>query len=378
MSAQFIHIETYARNSTTWTGKDKAGKSKGGTTRSIQQIVDEATRKPNNCPHILNPQKPIILYGIDPKTIPKMCEDYALTVKTKNGCKLKPAALVCIAGVVSVGEPDKHKWEKVKKDSIEYLKEKYGERLKSVVEHTDEAFPHLHFYVIPKDGEKLEEIHEGIKAKNKAKYEYKQPTGIQNRAYIAAMKDFQDDYNLAVGVPNGLTRIGPARRRLTRDAWRAETDAANQMAEKLQLYANKKKVAFAGYNKGKEEGLEKSKELGEIFGSFLKAISDPFSQANNQLQKEKEEKEREIERLKETKNKQQEEIEQLKKAHIKTQKEFTRFKDFIRERDEKRTEENRLKLNDSLEKERIKEETYRNSQQATKETINTSNRKFRI
>ena len=124
--------------------------------------------------------------------------------------------------------------------------------------------------------------------------------------------------------------------------------------------------------------MEKSKEMGEIFGSFLKAISEPFTQANNQLQKEKEEKEREIERLKETKNKQQEEIEQLKKTHIKTQKEFTRFKDFIRERDEKRTEENRLKLNDSLEKERIKEETYRNSQQVAKETINTSNRKIKF
>jgi len=38
----------------------------------------------------------------------------------------------------------------------------------------------------------------------------------------------------------------------------------------------------------------------------------------------------------------------------------------------------RCSLNDYLEKERIKEENLRNSQQATKETINTSNKKFRI
>ena len=230
MSAQFIHIETYSRNSTTWTGKDKKGKAKGGTTRSIQEIVDEALRKPNNCPHIAEPIKPIILYGNSPEDIPTLCDYYATTVKTKNGCKLKPAALVCIAGVVSVGEPDREKWEKVKHDSIKYLKNKYGERLKSVVEHKDEAYPHIHFYVVPKDGEKLEDIHEGLKARNKARYEDKQPFGIQNRAYISAMKTFQDDYNKAVGMPNGLTRIGPARRRLTREAWKAETTAANNMA----------------------------------------------------------------------------------------------------------------------------------------------------
>ena len=377
MSSQFIHINTYARNSKTTEKKNKAGVVKQSTSRSIRQITDEATRAPGACPHVADTKEPILLYGVSPSEVPKMCESYAETVKTKSGQKLRTDALVCIAGVVSIGTPDNHKWEKVKKDSIEYLKNKYGSRLKSIVEHCDENFKHFHFYVIPKDGEKLEDIHEGLKARNTSRNN-NEKTGTQNRHYREAMKGFQDDYSKFVGIPNGLTRIGPARRRLTREAWRAETDEANRIAEKLQLYADKKKIAFKGYQKGKEEGLEKSKELGAIFGSFLKAISDPFTQANNQLQKEKEEKEKEIERLKKTKNTLQEELEQLKKAHIKTQKEFIRFKDFIRERDEKRTEENRLKLNDYLEKERIKEENLRNSQQATKETINTSNKKFRI
>ena len=377
MSSQFIHINTYARNSKTTEKKNKAGVVKQSTSRSIRQITDEATRAPGACPHVADTKEPVLLFGISPSEVPQMCESYAETVKTKSGQKLRTDALVCIAGVVSIGTPDNHKWEKVKKDSIEYLKNKYGTRLKSIVEHCDENYKHFHFYVIPKDGEKLEDIHEGLKARNTSRNN-DEKTGTQNRHYREAMKGFQDDYSKVVGIPNGLTRIGPARRRLTREAWRAETDEANRIAEKLQLYADKKKMAFKGYQKGREEGLEKSKEMGEIFGSFLKAISEPFTQTNNQLQKEKEEKEREIERLKETKNKQQEEIEQLKKAHIKTQKEFTRFKDFIRERDEKRTEENRQKLNDYLEKERIKEETNKNSQQVTKETINTNNRKFRI
>jgi hypothetical protein len=34
-----------------------------------------------------------------------------------------------------------------KNDSIAYLKNKYGKKL-SVIEHTDEEHPHIHFYCI--------------------------------------------------------------------------------------------------------------------------------------------------------------------------------------------------------------------------------------
>jgi hypothetical protein len=33
-----------------------------------------------------------------------------------------------------------------------------------VVEHTDEENPHLHFYIVPKIGQKLDELHDGKKA----------------------------------------------------------------------------------------------------------------------------------------------------------------------------------------------------------------------
>lgn len=46
-------------------------------------------------------------------------------------------------------------WDDYKNDSIKYLKEKYGDKLKSVVEHTDEAHPHFHFYVLQDQGEFL-------------------------------------------------------------------------------------------------------------------------------------------------------------------------------------------------------------------------------
>lgn len=300
MSAQFIHIETYARTSKTWTGKDKKGKEKGGTTRSIREISDEAIRKPGNCPHVPDPRPPVQIFGISPDEIPKMCEEYAGTVKTKSGQKLRPDALVCIAGVVSVGDPDREKWDQVKKDSVEFLKNKYGDRLKSVVEHTDEAFPHFHFYVIPRPGEKLEDIHEGLKARNQARAAGEK-AGTQNRAYRDAMKTFQDEYSLSVSARNGLTRIGPSRRRLSRDEWRAEQTNSEDLAKKLNFLEDKKRLAEVVYKKAKNQGfdsgfregfkdglrkgLESVSSIGTKVGHFFTSMMNQFHQPTNEIKK---------------------------------------------------------------------------------------------
>jgi len=321
MSAQFIHINTYARNSKTTETKNKAGVVKQSTSKSIRQITNEAIRAPGACPHVVDEKPPILLFGVSPSEVPQMCENYAETVKTKSGQKLRTDALVCIAGVVSIGTPDNHKWEKVKKDSIEYLKNKYGERLKSIVEHCDENFKHFHFYVVPKDGEKLEDIHEGLKARNTSRNN-NEKTGTQNIKYREAMKDYQDSYSKAVGIPNGLTRIGPARRRLTREAWKAETTAANNLAEKLELYKDTKKMAKKGYNKGLNDGLNKgladANNLGLKVGSFLKAIREPWDKGITELNQQHEE----------TKKALEEEKKARKKAELETNKaqELTQIK----------------------------------------------------
>jgi hypothetical protein len=49
---------------------------------------------------------------------------------------------------------------------------------------------------------------------------------LGNKALRAAMTLWQDEYHAAVGVPEGLTRSGPRRRRLTRAQWQAEKATA--------------------------------------------------------------------------------------------------------------------------------------------------------
>lgn len=84
-------------------------------------------------------------------------------------------------------------WDDYKNDSIKYLKEKYGDKLKSVVEHTDEAHPHFHFYVLQDQGEFFDLIHDGKKAAYEARSQNK-VKGEQNKSYIKAMKEYQEDF----------------------------------------------------------------------------------------------------------------------------------------------------------------------------------------
>ena len=138
------------------------------------------------------------------------------------------------------------------------VKEKYGDRLKSVVVHDDEPHPHLHFTVIPRKGERLDDIHEGLKAKNEAK-KNKQKGKVQNIAYIGAMRELQDNFYEKVAMRSGLTRLGPARTRDTRQVWKAKQQNAEALAKKLKAIEDTKKVAASGYRAGVKREFRKPK-----------------------------------------------------------------------------------------------------------------------
>ncbi|MEQ9066293.1 MAG: hypothetical protein RLO18_06190, partial [Gimesia chilikensis] len=119
-------------------------------------------------------------------------------------------------------------WERL---TIAWLRREYGAALKTVVRHTDERQWHIHAYVIPTSDSELRAtgFHPGTMAKRAVKAAGRRPgedgKALNKRAdhaYKAAMRKWQDSYHDAVGAPCGQTRLGPARRRLTRDEWKAE------------------------------------------------------------------------------------------------------------------------------------------------------------
>jgi len=102
-----------------------------------------------------------------------------------------------------------------------------------VIAHHDESHPHLHFYVVPEPGQRFETIHQGKAAAAAAKQQPGTKKGGENQAYKQAMREFQDEFFDAVGIENGMTRIGPGKRRLTREEWKLEQIQAASAAHAI-------------------------------------------------------------------------------------------------------------------------------------------------
>ena len=222
MGFQFLHIEAYARHGSKQHGQPRKW--------SAREIAAEAMREPDACPHVEQPQPPQVLHGCTPAEAAKLAHDWADSSQDAKGRKLRADGLALAAGVVSLPSEQAKDWPRFREATVAWLREQYGERLRSVVEHTDEKHPHLHFYAVPLPGERFEVLHPGRQAAAK-KAQQGAKKGAQNAAYKAAMVGWQDDFQNAVAAHFALTRRGPGKRRLTRGAWKAEQEQARSLAQ---------------------------------------------------------------------------------------------------------------------------------------------------
>ena len=102
---------------------------------------------------------------------------------------------------------------------LRFLKRNFRDHLKSVVEHVDERFLHIHFYIVPelRADRRLDmvEIHPGLRMKADAK-EAGASKKHHEPAYCSGLSRWQDDYWWAVSRHLGHTRFGPRRMRVSR------------------------------------------------------------------------------------------------------------------------------------------------------------------
>lgn len=301
---QFIHTECYAREA----GKGK----KGGHT--IDSVSAEADRLEGNFYHVPNPKKPIVLFGVGAKEAADFARNWAENSKDTSGRKLRKDGLCLLAGVVSY-KNDGENWAKFRDDSIIWLKKTYGDRLKSVIEHTDETHPHVHFYVVPRAGERFESIHAGRAASLAAKAAGKLK-GEQNTAYREAMRGFQDAFSTELAMAHGMTRIGPGRRRLTRSQWRQEQKQAEFFAnaKKQHSYIRQKARAEA-----KEEAAQLKKEaekVGAQIGEFAKSALLSWHAPSKKEVEAREKAQKELDEVRAQAQKNQKKLEERHKIEI--------------------------------------------------------------
>lgn len=249
---QFFHLATYSRKA------NPAG-------QSVDQVVEEAERNPAFSQHVEEPKPPRLICGISVREMKTqhdaMLEDARVPVVIKGGQvahrSVRTDRHTLLTAVASYPVPrerveadpvEKAKYEAWVQANVRFLRDRFGQQLKTVIEHEDETHPHLHAYVLPDELPDFNaaKLHPGkaakLEAEERAKAEGMTPRDavkVGNDALKKAMRVLQDDYHEEVGAPCGMTRLGPGRRRMSRKQWVEE----KELAAKASVIAQKEAVA---------------------------------------------------------------------------------------------------------------------------------------
>jgi hypothetical protein len=272
---QFIHMETYSRK------EDASG-------RSVEWVLAEARRDPDACHHVSEPQGPELVHGVSLDELESLHSEIAeirkttlSSGKTRKIRKDQKTLCTIVASYptptselhCNVGEPESlRRWEA---ETVAWIQSQFGDDLVTVIRHVDEKYPHLHAYILPKSDPEFRalRLHPGHEAKRlimdsgSDADDKKALNRLGDRAYRHAMREWQNSYHRDVGISSGLTRLGPGRRRLTRDAWRAEQAQARALKSaraKAQAFIERTKNAGNAHiknSKAKAKEIEKRSEL---------------------------------------------------------------------------------------------------------------------
>ncbi|MBF0270116.1 MAG: hypothetical protein HQL44_16145 [Alphaproteobacteria bacterium] len=280
---QFAHISTFSLRGNRVPHKNVKRPVADGA-RSARDIILESIRAPGNAPHVLNPQPPNCLFiGADTSTgnllnvFENIVEEANARLKLKGMPKIRKDTHVLESMVFShpaytqaaplghIGEerpclknPDDVKsYSSWRDDTVEWAQKNArlrGLEVLMILEHTDEAHPHVHVLSVPMADPRLnaKNTHPGFSAKQEA-IQNNEPGKIPNQKYREAMLGWQKDYYENVSIKHGLTRFGPRRRRLTRQEWRMEKAAAERTARTLKLARETERKANEILTKAKDE-----------------------------------------------------------------------------------------------------------------------------
>ena len=248
MGPQFARLQTFSIK------PNKSG-------NSIEQVLGEVMRDAEFSQHIENPEPPELIYGVDVPTLKVMHDEMLDSRKTSVMVKGKErkrairkdrnSLMTAISSfLVPVADLDKdgtgetrRRYQQWIKLNTDYLKLMYGDQLKTIMQHTDEEYPHIHAYILPDEdpGAFAINLHPGEVAKAEAAkiakadgIEGDQINKIANAAYKAEMRRWQDSFYEGVGAPCGLTRDGPKRARETRAQWQSRKATASITAKVIE------------------------------------------------------------------------------------------------------------------------------------------------
>lgn len=282
---QFAHLEAYSRKALI-KKNDKESKAHKWSTR---EVFAEASREAGSCSHVANPSPPVLVFGQSLEATEQehdaRCSVAVDTMKNGKTRKIRETQNTLLTVVLSHPDADYsadvQEWERL---SVDWLRQQYGDQLKTVIRHDDESHQHLHVYIIPDDLRAIS-LHPGEQSKQQAKEEGKDKKQ-QNNAYKSGFRDWQNSYWQNVGMPCGLARIGPGKRRLSREAWKAEQQQSEALRDvNLRADSIKKTAEDQGIQAGRNKAVEEWSGLG-VLGKMLVSTVVPVEKLKEEGRKE--------------------------------------------------------------------------------------------
>ena len=273
---QFVRIQTYARVASKKAQQLENAKAaaKGKAAKTVwnsSDVIAEALRDAGACGHVLESQPPVFHYGTEARMRGLVIELEGVSdaIQKRTGKKPRKDTAHLLAGVLSYPDdaPKGDRYDEWRERSIKWLHKRYGTHLVAVLEHLDEANPHLHFYAIEPDGLDVKRIHEGWTAKK------------DGQEYRAAMRLVQDDYHRDVGAFVGLMRLGPGGKRLDRDEYKAMKADAEQTRTMLHDIETKneanevERIRVAQLGKLGQVEFDRLQRMGQTMATNMMAMA---------------------------------------------------------------------------------------------------------
>lgn len=228
----FIHCQSISRK------PNRAG-------QCVKQVIGEGLRSGGYHPHVEDPKPPVPVFGA-PSGFQLMHDAHVGERKTRAVKEGRVSERVIRSDrhtlftlvasypvptdAVGVSPEELARFRRWVDLTVAWVRAQYGDQLKVAFGHTDETYPHLHFWLLPDDpSADATLLHPGKVAKRETEGRLKsegvpprEAVAAGNRALKSTMRDWQDSYHRGVGAPLGMQRDGPKRRRLSRAQWAAE------------------------------------------------------------------------------------------------------------------------------------------------------------